>query len=166
MSGILKRLLIGKQLKRTLIRAELLIVLSVAIFKFVLAPLRLQGESMQPTYQSGQLAVANRLSYLGSKPERGDVVAVRLRDSGRSVFLLKRIVGLPGETIGFENGQLIVDGVAREEPYLALESDWNRKAVSCAADEYFIVGDNRSMPISQHLFGRTKLSRIVGKVLF
>ena len=91
---------------------------------------------------------------------------MRLRDSARSVFLLKRVVGLPGETIGFENGQLIVDGIAQEEPYLVFESNWDREAVSCAENEFFIVGDNRSMPITQHLFGRTQQSRIVGKVLF
>ena len=166
MARMLRQLLIGKQLSRTLFRVVALIVVSVLVFKFVLAPLRLQGESMEPNYRSGQPAVANRLAYLWQSPQRGDVVAVRLRDSGRSVFLLKRVVGLPGETIGFENGQLIVDGIALEEPYLVFESNWNRKAVSCAANEYFIVGDNRSMPITQHLFGRTKQSRIVGKVLF
>lgn len=166
MARMLRQLLIGKQLSRTLLRSVVLVAVSVLVFKFVLAPLRLQGESMEPNYRNGQLAVANRLAYLGKTPERGDVVAVRLRDSGRNVFLLKRIVGLPGEAIGFENGQLIVDGAAQKEPYLIFESNWNRDAVSCAADEYFIVGDNRSMPIAQHLFGRTKQSRIVGKVLF
>lgn len=166
MSAILKRLLIGTQLRRTLLRVLILVITSIVMFRIILAPLRLQGESMEPSYSSGEFAVANRLAYLWSSPQRGDVVAVRLRDSGRSVFLLKRVVGLPGEAIGFENGRLIVDGIAVEEPYLSFNSNWSKAAVSCAANEYFVVGDNRSMPLTQHLFGRTTESRIVGKVIF
>ncbi len=166
MSDILKRLIIGNNIRRTLIRAGVLLVVSVLVFRYLLAPLRLEGESMEPNYRNGSFALANRLAYFATSPERGDVVAVRLRDSGRSIFLLKRVVGLPGESISFKDGQLIVDGIAQEEAYLVFDSDWNYEAVSCEANEYFVVGDNRSMPIEQHIFGRTYKSRIVGKLLF
>lgn len=166
MASIIRQLLIGKNLRRTLIRAGVLVVASVVVFRFILAPLHLEGISMEPTHVSGEFALAYRLSYLTKPPERGDVVAVRLRDSGRSIFFLKRVVGLPGEAIGFKDGQLVVDGIIHEEPYLVFDSDWNREAVSCAENEYFVVGDNRSMPIKQHRFGRTLKSRIVGKVIF
>jgi len=166
MSGILKRLTLGGNFRRTLIRLAILVVLTVLVFRFVLAPLRLDGTSMEPTFEHGEVAVANRLAYIHQGPERGDVVAVRMRDTGRSIFLLKRVVGLPGEAIGFENGKVTVDGSRLEEDYLVYESDWNRAAVLCEANEYFLVGDNRSMPIEQHTFGRTTLSRIVGKVFF
>lgn len=161
-----KRLLLGGNLRRTLVRAGALVVLSVLLFRFVLAPLRLDGTSMEPTFRHGQISVANRLAYINTGPERGDVVAVRMRDSGRSIFLLKRVVGLPGESVGFQDGKVTIDGIPLPEDYLSDASDWNRAPVRCEADEYFVVGDNRSMQIEQHAFGRTTLSRIVGKVIF
>lgn len=166
MSVTFKRLILGGNLRRTLIRAGILAVLTILVFRFVLAPLRLDGTSMEPTYSHGQIAVANRLAYVNSGPERGDVVAVRMRNSGRSIFLLKRVVGLPGESVGFQDGKVSIDGVPLEENYLTYESDWHRAPVLCEANEYFVVGDNRSMQIEQHTFGRTTLSRIVGKVIF
>ncbi len=164
--GLLRRILLGRRPRRTLVRAAILAGVCVLIFRFVLVPLRLDGRSMEPTFSHGGFALANRLAYLSSTPQRGDVVAVRLRDSGRSIFYLKRVVGLPGESIGFQKGRLTVDGVPQPEPYLVYESEWNRDPVLCGANEYFVVGDNRSMPIENHIFGRTYQSRIVGKVIF
>jgi signal peptidase I len=166
MAGILKRIVLGGNFRRTLVRLVVLVVLAVSLFRFVLAPMRLDGTSMAPTFRHGQISLANRLAYINSRPERGDVVAVRMRNSGRSIFLLKRVVGLPGESIGFEDGKVTVDGKRLEEDYLAYASDWDRAPVLCEANEYFVVGDNRSMPIRQHSFGRTTRSRIVGKVIF
>ena len=166
MAGIFKRLIVGGNLRRTLLRAGILVVLTIFVFRFVLAPLRLDGTSMEPTFSHGQVSLANRLAYINHGPERGDVVAVRMRSSGRSIFLLKRIVGLPGESIGFVEGKVTVDGVRFDEGYLSYESDWNRAPVQCEANEYFVVGDNRSMLIELHTFGRATLSRIVGKVIF
>jgi signal peptidase I len=121
---------------------------------------------MEPTFHHGDLALANRLAYVGGEPARGDVVAVRLRESGRGIFYLKRVVGLPGERIGFSHGQLMVNGSLVEEPYLVYPTDWEMPPVLCASDEYFLVGDNRSMPIEDHSFGRIRRSLILGKVIF
>ena len=164
--GLFKRLLVGGNLRRTLIRASVLVLLCVVIFRYLLTPIRLEGESMEPTYTSGGFAFVNRMAYRSEPPARGDVVAVRLRASGRSIFYLKRVVGLPGETIGFKHGQLTVDGVPQAEDYLVFESDWIRVPVACKSGEFFVVGDNRSMPIEQHTFGRALESQIVGKVIF
>ncbi|MEM7792017.1 MAG: signal peptidase I [Verrucomicrobiota bacterium] len=166
MAVTIKRLIFGKNPRRTLIRAGLVVVFSIIIFRFVLVTMHLSGISMEPTFFDGQMSFANRLAYVYKDPERGDVVAVRIRNSGRSIFLLKRIVGLPGESIGFKDGKLTVDGVSLEEDYLSYSSDWNRSPVLCGDNEYFVVGDNRSMEIERHALGRTTLSRIVGKVIF
>jgi signal peptidase I len=161
-----KQMVLGKNPAKTLVRVSILIVLTFLVFRFVLAPLRLEGASMEPNYWSGQIALANRLAYVAAAPQRGDVVAVRMRNGGRSFFLLKRIVGLPDESIGFAGGKVTVDGEALEEDYLVYDSLWNRAPVRCEDNEYFVVGDNRSMPIEQHTLGRTTRSRIVGKVVF
>ncbi|MGB0743103.1 MAG: signal peptidase I [Opitutales bacterium] len=166
MPGISRRLLVGGNVRRTLIRVLITIAVTIVIFRYLLAPLRLDGQSMEPTFRHGQISLANRLAYINKGPERGDVVAVRMRSTGRSIFLLKRVVGLPGEEIGFQGGNVSVDGEILNEDYLSYDSNWKREPVLCEAKEYFVVGDNRSMPIEEHTFGRAPLSNIVGKVIF
>ncbi len=78
---------------------------------------------------------------------------------------LKRIVGLPGETVGFENGHVVVNGNVLDEPYEKTSCDWNVPPVQLGPDEYYVVGDNRVMPAENHVFGKTTRDRILGKVL-
>ena len=80
-------------------------------------------------------------------------------------MLLKRIIGLPGETISFVDGRVNVNGQTLDEPYEKGPCHWNTDPVTLEPDEYFFVGDNRSMPKEEHTFGRTVRGRIVGKAL-
>ncbi len=155
----------GGSLKFTLLRAALLAVACVVVFKFILIPVRVSGASMAPTYGDG-INLVNRLAYRNGDPARGDVVAVRFRPTGRSVLLMKRVVGLPGEWIGFGNGRVMVNGEPLEEAYLQYPSDWNAEPVLCGPDEFFVVGDNRSMAREDHQHGRAKRSLIAGKMLW
>jgi signal peptidase I len=92
------------------------------------------------------------------------VVGVRL--AGWRVMYVKRIVGLPGERIEFRNGTLVVDGREIVEEYLQRPSSWTTQETPLGSDEFFVVGDNRSMPVEQHEFGRVKRERIAGPLLF
>jgi signal peptidase I len=159
----LRRLLIGRNLRLTLIRAVVLGVVTVVGFKMAILPVRVQGGSMLPTYQNNRVNFLNRLAYIRRPPQRGDVVGIRY--AGPSIMLLKRIVGLPGERIGFRNGRVTVNGEVMPEPYLQLPSNWEREPVELGPDEYFVVGDNRSMPMRDHTFGIAKRERILGKAM-
>jgi signal peptidase I len=159
----LRTVLIGRSPKRTLLRIVVLVVTCVTVFKFILLPIRVQGPSMLPTYQSSGLNFVNCLAYARSEPKRGDVVAIEL--AGRSIMYMKRIVGLPGETVAFHEGRLWIDGKVLDEPYQKLGCNWERAPVTLGSQEYFVVGDNRSMREADHVFGETSRSRIVGKVL-
>jgi signal peptidase I len=119
---------------------------------------------MLPTYKDHSLNLVNRLAYLRHEPQRGDVTSVRL--TGLHVMFLKRIIGLPGETVAFAGGRVLINGRVLNEPYEKFPCDWNSPPVTLAADEYFFVGDNRSMPEEDHTFGKQKRDHIVGKVLF
>jgi signal peptidase I len=160
----LKVILIGRNPRFTLIRALASVVLLFSFFKFVLLPIRVQGPSMLPTFQTRGLNFVNRLAFVRSEPHRGDVVAIRY--SGTHTMLMKRVVGLPGETVEFRRGTIFIDGQKLDEPYLTqpYRGDWELPAEKLADDEYFVVGDNRSMPSTDHTFGRAKRYRIVGKV--
>src|SRR5437867_6327513 len=112
----LSRIVFGRNPKRTAVRALLLILLSLVAFKFVLMPIRVVGISMAPNYIHGQIKFVNRLAYLKARPMRGDVVAIRI--NGARAVLLKRVIGLPGETIAVEQGTVRINGEPLEELYV------------------------------------------------
>lgn len=155
---------IGRKPAFTFVRIVVLVVATFVVFRFILLPpIRITGPSMSPTYRENSIHLVNRLAYSWREPRRGDVVSIRL--AGHSVMYMKRIVGLPGETVEFRGGRLWVNGQPLEEPYVKSASRWNMPPRRLGVEEYFVVGDNRSMPIEDHVFGVATRSRIVGKIL-
>ena len=159
------RIILGRNPKLTLIRLLVLIIGSAVAFKVVLAPIRVTGISMQPTYKDGQVNFVNRLAYKTSAPRRGDVVGIRASDQ-LQVLYLKRIIGLPGETIAIRAGEVSVDGTPLREPYLQSPRPWSISPTKLADDEYIVIGDNRTMDQENHTFGKVKASDIVGRILW
>ncbi len=150
--------------KRYLFRILLLALNCYLIFTYLLIPLRIQGQSMEPTYTDNSFAFCWSLQYLLSPPERLDVVTIRY--SGRKVMLLKRIIALPGETVAFKNGLLFVNGKLQAEPYVHYHSNWDLPTRTVKPGHVYVVGDNRGTEMSLHHFGQVKIERIVGGVLF
>ena len=153
---------IGRNPRVTLIRIVVIVVACIAISKFVLLPIRIEGASMLPTYHNG-VNFVNRLAYAFHEPRRGDIVGLRL--AGPSIMFLKRIVGMPGETVEFHRGHVYINGKLLDEPYVKFDCDWERAPVTLEADQYFVVGDNRQMAIEDHTMGEPHRNRIVGKLL-
>jgi signal peptidase I len=156
-------ILVGRKPKRTLLRIVILIVGVMLLRQFVMLPIRVDGISMLPTYKSNAVNFVNRLAYVFGQPQRGDVVAIRM--AGEHIMLMKRVVGLPGETVEFRRGKLFINGEATEEDYLKLPSQWNMPSVKVGPGEYYVVGDNRTMAWSDHKQGRAPLAKIVGRVI-
>jgi signal peptidase I len=155
---------IGRHPKRTLIRIAVLVLGSFILFKYVLIPIRVTGISMAPTYPDGSIHFVNRLSFTWSKPHRGDVVAVLM--TGKKFMYLKRVIGLPRETLVIQRGIVHIDGRPLEEPYLPVRAPWQLEAVQLRENEYFVIGDNRTMPQDEHEFGTVEELRIVGRAVF
>jgi signal peptidase I len=153
----------GRNPRTTLVRVAVLIAVSLVVFKFVLLPIRVEGISMLPTYRDRSVNFVNRLAFLRHGPQRGDVVSIRL--AGIHLMYMKRIIGLPGETVAFENGRAVINGEVLDEPYQRWSCDWNYPPVTLGPDEYFAVGDNRTMPWQLHKLGRVNRDHIVGKAL-
>ena len=158
----LRVVLIGRRPRATLMRIVVLAVTCFITFKFILLPIRIDGISMQPTYHTGQVNCINRLAYLRHEPQRGDIVSVRL--AGNSVMFMKRVIGLPGETVAFHEGHAYINGKLLDEPYVKLPCDWEMTSVLCSPTQYYVVGDNRSMPIELHTKGRAERDHIAGKL--
>jgi signal peptidase I len=165
----LQVVLVGHRPKNTLLRILVLLVVSLVTFRFILLPIRVEGISMQPTYYDHQIDCVNRLAFLFHEPRRGDVVGVRYSNPGMfsvpSLMLLKRVIGLPGETVSFHQGHAYINGQLLDEPYLKNPCDWEHAPTQCGSDEYYVVGDNRSMPFEFHTKGRFARDHIVGKIL-
>jgi signal peptidase I len=141
-----------------------LATVSFITFKWVLVPIRTEGSSMLPTYGSGKLNLVNMLAYRSSSPARGDIVAIRM--AGPHVMYVKRIIGLPGERVAVTQGQVQINGVALNEPYVRNRRPWEYAEVTLGQREYFVIGDNRGMNAGEHDFGRAEIDRIVGRVVF
>lgn len=159
-----RRIIYGRSLRHTLIRASILAVVAFVLFKFLLLPVRISGISMEPTYKNGSINFINTLRYWRHAPDRGDVVAIRM--AGQRVMLFKRIIGLPGERLAFAKGLLLINEKVIPEPYLKNGCDWDLPEVIIGPNEFFVAGDNRGMPIEAHTYGRVECSRIVGGPLF
>jgi signal peptidase I len=161
--GWLRIMLIGRNPKITLLRALILAVVCVVGYKSTLLHIRVEGISMAPTYQDGSAHFVNRIAYLFHEPQRGDVVSIEL--AGPHVMYLKRIIGLPGETVAFSDGHVLINGEVLDEPYEKTSCDWDLPPEKLGADQYFVVGDNRTMPPEDHVFGKAERNRILGRLI-
>ena len=167
----LRTIIIGRNPRRTAVRLMIVIIAIFLLRAYVLLPVKVDGPSMSPNYRENSINVVNRLAYLRHEPQRGDVVAIRFsgvsRFSGRSILLMKRVVGLPGETVEFVSGKLMINGRPIDEPYVKFNCNWDFRPEhwKLAEDEYYVVGDNRSMAQEDHQKGNAKRQRIVGKVM-
>ena len=162
--GWLRKVVIGRNPRLTVARIVVLVVLVFLGREYVLLPIKVRGPSMLPTYSDGGINFVNRLAYLRSSPKRGDVVAIRT--SGPSIMFMKRVIGLPGETVAFHDGKVLINGRILDEPYLNADAvcDWEQAPVKLGPDEFFVVGDNRTMPQIYHWYGVANRNRIVGKI--
>jgi signal peptidase I len=156
----IRRIVFGSDPRRTTVRIGVLAIISFVTFRWVLIPIRAEGVSMLPTYQSGTLHFVNRFAYSSARPVRGDIVAIRL--SGEHVLYVKRVIALPGERLRMTAGQIFIDGVPLAEPYVRARKARDIPEVLLTRDEYFVIGDNRSESDS----GRVEATRIAGKVVF
>jgi signal peptidase I len=160
----LRRIVFGSDPRRTTVRIVVLAAASLITFRWILIPVRATGDSMLPTYRSGQLCLVYRLAYATGLPSRGDVVAIRL--AGLHAVYVKRVVALPGERIEIAKGEVRVNGTALREPYVKFRTEWQVPEVQLGPTEYYVIGDNRGMPAAAHTFGRVEAGRIAGEVMF
>jgi len=152
------------KLSKKFIHLGLVALITIIIFSAILSPVSIDGKSMEPTYRDSAFTLINRLNYAFKPPVRGEIVAIKL--AGRRLMFLKRIIGLPGETVTIRDGQVSIDDTPLVEPYLISPWPWNLAARVLTAEEYFVIGDNRRQPMEQHFFGRVYKQQIIGRALW
>jgi len=142
------------------------IVLTLIIYGLVslgFRNFRVIGDSMMPNFHEGQYLVVNKLAYRLHPPQRGDVIVFRPPTNPKKDYI-KRIIGLPGETVEVREGYVYVDGRRLEEPYIGQinpHSSWGPSVVG--QDEYFVLGDSRSNSSDSRSWGMLPGSNVIGK---
>ncbi|MBU1565133.1 MAG: signal peptidase I [Proteobacteria bacterium] len=136
---LLRKFVLPSLGKRFFIRLAMVTLADYILFGYALIPLRIQGKSMDPTYQDGSFRFCWYLQHLFTQQGRFDIMAVRFARTG--VMLLKRIIALQGETVEFREGLLYVNGNLVEEPYVQQRSDWNLPARTARLGHVYVVGD-------------------------
>lgn len=157
------------------------IVIGLSIFLIVylvfVQPHQVSGQSMDPNFMSGEYLLTDKVSYKLRDPQRGEVVVFHAPPSancpqGTGCDFIKRIVGLPGETIEVKNNGIFVNGQRLDESYIP--SDFvteagnftQNRVITLDANEYFVVGDNRTHSSDSRAWGPIPVTSIVGRAFF
>jgi len=148
--------------------AELLQTILIAGLLFLAvnlltARIRVEGISMEPSLHNGQFVVVNRLAYRWTEPDRGDIIVFYFPLDPDRRFI-KRVIGLPGETITVQGGSVYVEGELIEEPYLAVTPRYSGEWV-LNEDEVFVLGDNRNNSSDSQNWGALSIDEIIGKAI-
>ncbi|MHA0856459.1 signal peptidase I [Paenibacillus sp. CMAA1364] len=139
------------------------------VFVFNLSMVK--GQSMQPTLEEKERLFINKIIYTFSTPKMGDIVVLRdpSLDDSKKDFLVKRVVGIPGDVVEVKEHQLYVNGQLQQEAYIDIViEDADFEAVHLAEDQYFVMGDNRHLGESKdsRYFGSVSSDLIVGRAEF
>ncbi|MFN4212531.1 MAG: signal peptidase I [Microgenomates group bacterium] len=146
--------------------------LFIVIYLFILTPNQVKGASMEPTFHSGDYILTSRITYKFRKPQRGDVVVFK-SPKNPDIEYIKRIIGLPGDKILIENGEVYVNGIKLEETYISAktnlwETGYLKEGVAITVPEnyVFVMGDNRPRSSDSREFGPIPASSIIGQVFY
>lgn len=152
-----------------------IIVISSAIIipirYFLVQPFYVKGASMEPNFYDDEYLIIDEITFRFREPERGEIVVFRY-PKDPSQFFIKRIVGLPGETVEITGGEVIIyndfypNGFTLEEDYITDDRTDGKERVTLTQDEYYILGDNRDSSLDSRSFGPITDDHLIGRVWF
>jgi len=129
----------------------------------VIARVRVVNISMLPTLQPGEFLMVNKLAYRFSDVERGDIIVFHYPQNPAEDFI-KRVIGVPGDTISVMKGTVYINGQAVDEPYISAPPNYTGQW-TIPEDNVFVLGDNRNQSSDSHQWGNVPLQNIVGRAL-
>lgn len=152
------------------------VVLALAVFliiyMFLFQPHQVRGQSMSPNFEDREYLLTDKISYRFGSPKRGDVIVFTAPPRPSEDFI-KRIIGLPGETVMIKDGSLFINSKKLIENYLPQDLRTNThgfmqdgEQITLGSDEYFVLGDNRNNSSDSREWGPVKRNKIVGKAWF
>lgn len=145
--------------------------LFIVLYLFVLSPHQVRGSSMDDTFHTGEYILTSKISYKFGSPKRGDVIVFK-SPKNPDIDFIKRIVGLPGDTILIKDTQVLVNGNILDEKYIRDKTNipggfiQDGVAVTVPGGYLFVMGDNRPNSEDSRRFGFIPITDIIGKVFF
>lgn len=145
------------------------LVLALVIRIFVAEPRYIPSDSMVPTLQVGDRLVVEKVSYHLHPPRQGDIVVfdppAQLQQLGYTTdqAFIKRVIGLPGQTIQVHSGQVWIDGEPLTEPYIAEPPAYEMRSITVPPGQVFVMGDNRNNSNDSHVWGFLPVENIIGR---
>lgn len=143
------------------------VIIAFCVNKFVIINAHVPTSSMEPTISIDDKLIGNRLAYLFKNPERGDIIIFKFPDDESQIFI-KRVIGLPGETIQIVEGELFVDGELIEEDYIKETMRGSYGPYEVPDNSYFVLGDNRNVSEDSRFWKNTyvRKNKILAKAWF
>ena len=150
-----------KELVETVVLALVLFL----VINLLTARVRVDGPSMEPSYQHNNRVVVSKVSYWFGDIERGDVIVFPAPPNPNEDYI-KRVIGLPGDVIKVENGSVLVNGETINEPYINAPPISNMRETQVPEDMVFVMGDNRNVSSDSRSWGPLLIDDIIGKAVF
>ena len=152
-----------------IVRIALVCVIAFGLVWYFGQKVSVIGDSMNPQLENGDITLINRLVYDMRKPKKGEVIAFKPNGNENSHYYIKRVIGLPGETIEYVHGEILIDSEAIEEGYNTTkieELGLLEEPITLGKEEYFVLGDDRQNSEDSRManVGNVKQSEIAGKV--
>ncbi len=146
----------------------LAIIIALLIKSFIIDSRYIPSSSMYPTLKIDDRLLVNKLSYIFSEPERKDVIILTPPEEVHSKYdYVKRIIGLPGETVEIKDGKVYIDNEPLEENYIAEKPNYHFGPKKIPSDFVLVLGDNRNKSFDGHLWHQwLSIESIKGKVFF
>ena len=159
--------LLGSALKEIALFLLLAVIIVLPVRLFVAQPFVVEGESMYPTFDTADYLIVDQLTYHFEEPKRGDVIVFRYPNDP-DVFYIKRIIGLPGETVQITRGDVVItkaDGsqITLDESYIVEEDATYSGSTNIGPDQYFVMGDNRPKSSDSRVWGVLPEEDIMGR---
>lgn len=151
-------------LAREIVETIALTLIIFLVIRFAIQSYRVSGVSMQPGLQNDEYVVVNKMAYLFHAPERGDVIVFHYPLDTTKDFI-KRVIGLPGDTITYDSTTVHVDGTLLREPYISQAANPEGKTWIVPQNDYFVLGDNRPVSEDSRYWGFVPKDDVVGKAV-